>query len=218
MKILAIDFSSPCRSVAVVSGPPSTPVLLGRSIQTGQEHTHAIEMIHASLEQARCEREEIECIAIGIGPGSYTGIRSAIAVAQGWQLALPVSLCAISSMDCIAAEAWAQGLRGLVHLLVDAQRNEFYYAAYALSAEGWTHCEPVHLASRDEVQAKARSGGILAGPENLGIDSVQIIHPDAAQLGYLALKTDQRINGGQIQPIYLRETQFVKAPPPRISI
>ena len=49
--------------------------------------------------------EEIDCLAIGIGPGSYTGIRAAISIAQAWQLARSVNLLSISSVDCLAAAA-----------------------------------------------------------------------------------------------------------------
>ena len=44
-------------------------------------------MAAEALQAAQLERGQVECLAIGIGPGSYTGIRCAIALTQGWQLA-----------------------------------------------------------------------------------------------------------------------------------
>ena len=52
-------------------------------------------MIESALAEAKIEREQIEVIAVGLGPGSYTGIRAAISVAQGWQLARGVKLLGV---------------------------------------------------------------------------------------------------------------------------
>ena len=95
MKILAVEFSSPQRSAAVVQSGGATgggvpPLLLGRA---GRPTGHrALGLVEEALQHARCEREEIEAIAVGLGPGSYTGIRGAIALAQGWQLGRGVGL------------------------------------------------------------------------------------------------------------------------------
>ena len=56
-------------------------------VETGTGGTVAFEMIRSALHEAKLEREQIEVLAIGLGPGSYTGIRIALAIAQGWQLA-----------------------------------------------------------------------------------------------------------------------------------
>ena len=82
MKILALEFSSQQRSVAIVD---DSGVL--SEITTDQLKTGPLVLIEQALQQAQIGREEIQRLGIGIGPGSYTGIRSAIAVAQGWQLA-----------------------------------------------------------------------------------------------------------------------------------
>src|SRR6185369_2187233 len=108
MKILALEFSSPQRSVAVCSvrkdesdESPSSPLKgfgtriirpsegsVSEVVETTASNTmKSLSLVEATLKQAGLEREEIECLAIGLGPGSYTGIRVAIALAQGWQLA-----------------------------------------------------------------------------------------------------------------------------------
>src|ERR1043165_2902603 len=83
MKILAIEFSSSQRSVAVLDGTE----VRGAAMETATRETHAFQFISRALADAGWDRKEIECIAVGLGPGSYTGIRSAIAIAQGWQFA-----------------------------------------------------------------------------------------------------------------------------------
>ena len=104
MKILALEFSSGQRSVAVLSSSGVSEV-----VESGGRNTNAIGMIDAALRDAKVDREQIECLALGIGPGSYTGIRVAIALAQGWQLARGVRLLGISGAESIAAQARTDG-------------------------------------------------------------------------------------------------------------
>jgi tRNA threonylcarbamoyl adenosine modification protein YeaZ len=109
-------------------------------------------LVEQSLREAGVEREQIDCLAIGIGPGSYAGIRSAIALAQGWQLAREIKLLAISSVECIAEQARLLGLRGRTHIVIDAQRNEFYVATYEVAETRVQNLSPLALATLAEVQ------------------------------------------------------------------
>src|SRR6476620_717256 len=103
----------------------------------------AIELVEKALAHAKVEREQIECIAVGIGPGSYTGIRGAISLAQGWQLARGVKLLGISSVECVAAQAQRDNLFGEIAVIVDAQRDEFYVGKYTVDTNGFTETEPL---------------------------------------------------------------------------
>jgi len=115
MKVLALEFSSPQRSVAVVQGSAGTGhSSLSESVEVGAGAAKTFGLVERVLNEARLEREQIECLAVGLGPGSYTGIRAAIALAQGWQLARGVRLLGISSVECLAAQAQAEGLRNRV--------------------------------------------------------------------------------------------------------
>ena len=218
MKILALEFSSPQRSVAVVQERTDAGLFcLGEAIETGARSTNALGLVEEALRQAQLERAQIECLVVGLGPGSYTGIRLGIALAQGWQLARPVKLLGLSSAECLAAQAQAEGIFGRVHVVIDAQRNEFYVAGYDLSAEARREIEPLHLASLPDVQARQQAGGILIGPEvTKWLPASRVLYPRAATLGRLARGRTDFVAGEELKPIYLRETQFVKAPPPRI--
>ena len=213
MKILAVEFSSAQRGVAVVvDGHPR-----GTAVETAARETRAFDLITRALAEAGVEREQIECLTIGLGPGSYTGIRSAVALAQGWQLALPVKLLGISSVECLAAEAQAKAWFGAVSLIVDAQRNELYVARYEVGPDGCREIEPLKLATPDEVRARASAGEIVAGPEaDRWFAGGRVLFPGAATLGKLAAGRAHFVPGEKLEPIYLRETNFVKAPPPRI--
>jgi len=212
MKILALEFSSSQRSVAVARRDE-----LSEIIESGADANAPLIMIEDALRQAELEREQIECIAVGLGPGSYTGIRSAIALAQGWQLARSVQLLGISSAHCIAAQAQADGLRGRFSVTVDAQREEFYLGTYQLSDAGCGEIESLRIVGNAELQKHFDNGSVLIGPEVARwFPSARTVYPRAAMLCHLALNRTDYIAGEKLEPIYLRETKFVKAPPPRI--
>lgn len=218
MKILAFEFSSSRRSVAVVeSGAELAPRLLGSASETGQRSVKALALVECVLREANLEREQIECIAVGLGPGSYTGVRAAISLAQGWQLARGVKLIGVSSADCLADQAWANGWFGRVTAVIDAQRNEVYLAGYEIGEAGWRETEPLRLATLEEAHLRRQASHLLVGPEvGRWFEEGRLLFPDAGSAGRLAAGRSDFIQGEELKPIYLRETSFVKAPPPRI--
>jgi tRNA threonylcarbamoyl adenosine modification protein YeaZ len=220
MKILAVEFSSRQRSVAVVQAGASgahAPVASAQVVETGARSSKALGLVEEALRVAQLDRAQVECLAIGLGPGSYVGIRSAIALAQGWQLARCVKILGLSSVDCLAAQAQADGIYGRVHVVIDAQRKEFYLASYELTAEIRRATEPLRLATLEEVRARVQAGGTLIGPEAAHwFPGGRSLCPSAATLGRLAWGRTDFSPGEAMEPIYLRETQFVKAPRPRI--
>jgi tRNA threonylcarbamoyladenosine biosynthesis protein TsaB len=213
MKILALEFSSGQRSVAIFDDGR----LLSRAEETGARQNRAFGLIETVLREAGLEREDVECLAVGLGPGSYTGIRLAIALAQGWQLALGTKILGVSSADCLAAQAQREGIFGLVHVVIDAQRNEFYLAGYHVEAAGIREEEPLHLAAMNDVSARAGPGERIVGSEAIRwFPAARALFPDAAMLGQLAAARNDFRPGETLEPIYLRETSFVKAPPLRV--
>ena len=215
MKILALEFSSPQRSVAVLNAEASGRVLAsGEVIESAPGNTmKPLGMVEGALQQAGLEREQIERLVIGLGPGSYTGIRAAIALAQGWSLGREVALQGVSSAECLAAQAQADGLRGRVNVVIDAQRGEFYLAGYDLDEVAAREVEPLRIVPLVAAQATAT----LIGPEvTRWFPNSRVVFPRAATLAQLALPRTDFLPGEKIEPIYLRETTFVKAPPPRI--
>ena len=218
MKILALEFSSPQRSAAVIEGRTGVPpVLLGCARASDDHQRRGLALVDAALREARVEREEIACLAVGLGAGSYTGIRSAIAIAQGWQLARSVRLLGVCTVECLAAQAQADGILGRVNIVIDAQRQEFYSARYEIAATERREVERLHLAAFEEVERHSRAGEILIGPEvTQWFPAGRVLFPDAATLGWLASARTDFVQGENLEPIYLRQTSFVKAPPPRV--
>jgi tRNA threonylcarbamoyl adenosine modification protein YeaZ len=214
MKILALEFSSERRSVAVLDGARLAGEVVAES---GGRRLQAFSLIEAALGQAGWERESVDCLAVGLGPGSYTGIRSAIAVAQGWQTARGVALLGLGSAAALAAQAQAGGWRGRIHLLIDAQRGEFYSASYEVGPAAAENVLPLRLITPMEAASLAQTGALVVGPDlQPRFPTAIILQPSAAALGKLAVGRQDFLPGDRLEPIYLRATTFVKAPAPRV--
>jgi tRNA threonylcarbamoyl adenosine modification protein YeaZ len=215
MKILALEFSSPVRGVAVsIDG-----ALRGQAEERGGRSTHVFGLIDAALRESGLRREEIECIAVGTGPGSYAGIRTAIAIAQGWQLALGINLLGISSADSLAAHATETGAKKFFYVGIDAQREEVFLARYEVTASGARIVAPFHCAD-DADWGRIAGGETCYRPDLLETDELGMIAlpPPAAALARLASGRSDFIAGFALEPIYLRRAEFVKAPPPKFGV
>lgn len=204
MTILALDFSSDERSVALAR---DGKVLAEAVERGGGRATNAFALIEKVLAEAKIRREEIETIAVGLGPGSYTGIRAAIALAQGWQLARGVKLLGISSAEAIATQAQRAEIFGHVNVAIDAQRGEFYLATWEISATECREISPLKIVTAAEMDSLKAVGEILVGPVK-----EKILFPAASILAQLAETRQDFLPGEDLTPIYLRATAFVKAP------
>jgi tRNA threonylcarbamoyladenosine biosynthesis protein TsaB len=208
MTILALEFSSAQRSAAVARGE----FILGEAMESGGRSMAAFAMIENVLARAKVEREEIEVMVVGLGPGSYTGVRAAIALAQGWQLARGTKTMGVSSVAAIAEQARVEKLFGRVNIVVDAQRGEFYFATFDLGQTAFSEIAPLKILPMTEVQSRAKAGEIVIGPEAAKFfPNGRTIFPSASAVAALAVGCGDFLAGEKLEPIYLRETNFVKA-------
>ncbi|HTR40540.1 MAG TPA: tRNA (adenosine(37)-N6)-threonylcarbamoyltransferase complex dimerization subunit type 1 TsaB [Pseudomonadales bacterium] len=214
MTILALEFSSGQRSVAVSRGT----AVLSEAIETGGRNTAAFGMIENVLAGAKIQREEVEAVAVGLGPGSYTGIRAAIALAQGWQLACGIKTTGVSSVVAMAAQLRAEKIFGRVSIIVNAQRQEFYLATYEITEAASKELEPLKILPAAEVCLRLEKGEILVGPEaSKFFPGSRDFFPHARMTAMLAAEFGNFLPGEKLEPIYLRETNFIKAQPPVFS-
>jgi tRNA threonylcarbamoyladenosine biosynthesis protein TsaB len=205
MTILALEFSSEQRSVAVaVDGS-----VLHEAIETGGRGTTAFAMIDKVLSGAKLEREQIQVIGVGLGPGSYTGIRTAIALAEGWKLAREVRVTGVSSVAAIVAVAQAEKILGPVTVVINAQREEFYCATYDIAETEWTETAPLKILSRADVLSVSQ-GRLMIGPEAPKFPGGRLIFPSATAVAKLVFARNDGQGRETLEPIYLRETSFVK--------
>jgi tRNA threonylcarbamoyladenosine biosynthesis protein TsaB len=204
MTLLALEFSSERRSAALARDG----VILAEAAETGGRATNAFGLIDRALAESKIPRDEIEAVAVGLGPGSYTGIRAAIAVAQGGQLARSIKLLGIPSVEALAAQAQAEKIFGRVNVVVDAQRGEFYLATWEISDAGRREISPLKIVAAAEIEKRQRDGETFTGPET-GI----ILFPAAAMVARLVSSRNHFAGDDPLEPVYLRKTNFIKASP-----
>ena len=211
MTILALEFSSPLHSVAVWAGDG----VRGRAVERGVRHVKPFALIDSALQQAGVAREDIDCLAVGLGPGSHAGIRIAIAIAQGWQLARGTKLAGLSSADCAAQQFALQGEAASFSVVIDAQRGEFFAARYGVADRRAQRLEAFRVMT-DADWERQRAGERFIRPDVLEHGPAWLASPpDAATLARLAAQTAEFVPGPALEPVYLRPAEFVKAPLPR---
>ena len=99
-------------------------------------NTQLLPGIDETLASHGVAREDIACVAVGRGPGSFTGVRIAMATAKGVASALEVPLIGVSSLDAVAWNAWAADVRGPLAVVADAMRKEVYPVRFVLGDAG----------------------------------------------------------------------------------
>ena len=215
MTILSLEFSSSVRSVAVWTGrtPPQAQIEVTATDERGSR-IHPISLIDQALQQSRLNPREINLIAVGLGPGSYTGVRSAIAIVKGWSLSFAIKMVGISSADAVAEEAMKSGIVGAFHVVIDAQRDEFYVADYESDGRVASLQNELRILTRHQI---SKLEAPFTGPtlNALGLSGTEI-NPRARVVSQIAERRGEAASTADLVPIYLRETALIKAPPPRI--
>ena len=131
MNLLGLETSSTVGSVAVET-PGGTLV---REIATPREQTAQIlALIDELLREAGIGLPDLDGIAFGRGPGSFTGLRVSVAVAQGLAAVAGMPLLPVSSLLCLAERAWREHGCERALVCVDAHMGEVYWAHDASGA------------------------------------------------------------------------------------
>ena len=134
MNLLALDTSTDTLSVAVQRGDALWQHSGPGAAQTS---THLIPAIQALMAEAGLQFSELQAIAFGRGPGSFTGLRTACSIAQGLAFAARVPVLPMDTLLVVAEEARVlHGCTDLVAVL-DARMNEVYHAAYHFAGGRW---------------------------------------------------------------------------------
>jgi tRNA threonylcarbamoyladenosine biosynthesis protein TsaB len=217
MKILAFEFSSNHRSVAAVEREAAGGFrLLAEAVEAATRQTPAFRLADEVLARAGWTKSEVGCVAVCLGPGSYTGIRMSLAIAQGWQLMTGGKVCAIDAPSCLAEKLWRAGERGHVVLAIDAMRGEFYAAEYQLNDAGWKAASELRITTKAELEVYQTDGKKVFGPDlQKAFPSALPLYAQAGIVAELAAKRGQFKAANELEPIYLREVTFVKNPPTR---
>ncbi len=181
--ILAIEASGPRCSVALGDGN----FLFERTLDRPREH-HALVLALASelLAEAGKQPADLAAIAFGRGPGSFTGVRIAVAFAQGLGFALSLPLVPVCSLHALALDAHrragADGAETRVAVAVDAHMGELYCALFQREGDAVV---PLPLPVLQQVSHHVFPAGcapadtLLAGD---GWTQYPAIRPEAARL------------------------------------
>jgi len=131
MNLLAIETATECCSVALVAGAR----LHERSELAPRRHAELLlPMCEAVLAEAGLARRDLDVLAVGRGPGAFTGVRIGVALAQGMAMALDIPVLPVSSLAALALEA--QPDDAAILAVIDARMGDVYAAAYRRGAAG----------------------------------------------------------------------------------
>lgn len=132
MKILAIETSTSCQSVAIVDG---SQILINHSQDAGKAHgTLLLPTIDRSLSEAGLKLGNLDGLACSIGPGSFTGIRVGIATCLGLRAATNLPIALVPTLEALA---WnARGMTCAICPVLTNRRGEVYWAIFRWTTDG----------------------------------------------------------------------------------
>ena len=212
--ILTIDASSSLCSVALnINGE-----LVWNTEEQPRRHAQRLlPMIDDILADSGVSRSQLDGLAFGRGPGSFTGIRIAVSVAQGLSLGLDLPVCGVSSLESVAlAAALNEQGAGKVLALMDAHMGEVFWGQFDV-IDGMTKAGGAEQVGSPELCLAEIDAfkGVLAGDGlNLGAFEVlssdyATIQPEARIMAALAEREWNNDNFGSPDnqlPVYLRNS------------
>ncbi|QUT13382.1 tRNA (adenosine(37)-N6)-threonylcarbamoyltransferase complex dimerization subunit type 1 TsaB [Rahnella inusitata] len=228
-RILAIDTATEACSVAIYNQGET----LAHFELCAREHTQRIlPLVQQILAEAGLTLSQLDALAFGRGPGSFTGVRIGIGVAQGLAFGAELPLLPVSTLQTMAQGAYRQ--TGAEHVLaaIDARMGEVYWGEFSRDTQGVWHGEGTEKVIKPEqllVHAAELSGrfatvgtGWETYPHLLGESSVaelfdgKMLLPQAEDMLPLALQLWEngvRVDPQDAEPTYLRnEVTWKKLP------
>ncbi len=135
MNLLAFELSTEACSVAVLAGGE---VRERHEIAPRKHAEYALPWADALLAEAGLAKSQLDAVAVGRGPGAFTGVRLGISVAQGIALALDLPTVPVSTLRALALRALPLGAGDGAQVLaaIDARMREVYVARFRLAVEG----------------------------------------------------------------------------------
>jgi tRNA threonylcarbamoyladenosine biosynthesis protein TsaB len=227
-KILAIETATEACSVALL--------YKGEILQRFEHRPQAqadlvLPMIDSVLAEAGLKTSDLYAVAFGRGPGSFTGLRIAAAVAQGIATASDLPVIPVSTLATVAQGVYREHGHRAVLAAIDARMQEIYWACYRLEGEIMTLTgveqvsppEAVSVSIAEEIWAGACSGW-RAYPEVLGSrleNFIEAVYPQfwprAAHLLELAQplwRRGETVDAAEALPVYLRNNVAQPKIPP----
>lgn len=211
VNVLALDTSTNSLSLALLQD--GTVICeASRDVKTG----HAgiiLKVIDEMLIKGGMKREAVGLIAVGTGPGSFTGLRIGIATAKGLASALGCPMAGVPSLDVIAQAALPSPMQ--IMPVIDAKKRELFCAVYAKDGSrltGFMNLKPEAAASLINEDTLLLGNGCSLYRDILSEMSGGFYHegpadlwnPKAAVLAGIALEKSVDTFHDEVQPIYVR--------------
>lgn len=209
MKVLAFDSSSQALSVALLE---DQKIVAQTSLNQKQNHSVTLmPTIDFLMTQVAWQPRDLERIVVAQGPGSYTGLRVAVATAKTLAYALQIEVVGLSSLLALTDV----GFSGLVIPLIDARRNHVYAGFYlngiSQQADAYMSFEQVLQVAKDWSGDVCFVGEVEAFrqqiEEVLPSADIKASLPSAALLGRLAQKLPAFANVHDLVPNYLKRVE-----------
>jgi len=217
MRVLALDTSTECCSVALLLGGD----MRLRAEITERSHADLVlPMVDALLTEAGLVLEDLDGIAFGRGPGAFTGLRIAAGVVQGLAFGAGLGVAPVSSLAAVAAQV-AAAPGEVVLACNDARMGEVYWGVFRRDADGLVSAlAPESVSAPDRVgegappaahaagNALARHPALAARLAAQGLQLHEGLLPRAdaiARLGARVLAAGQGLPADQALPVYVRD-------------
>ena len=213
MRILALDSSTDWLSVALCDGDRCEE--RGERAATAASE-RALPIAQSLLAAAGLRVRDLDGIAFGAGPGSFTGVRIACGIAQGLALAADIPVVGIATLLALAHGAWRAHGTASVFACLDARMREVYVAAYRRAGDAWQAEMDPAVRKPDDVSAPpgtwhGAGDGFAAYPalaRRLALASVDAAAvPSARAIGELALPrfaAGEGVAAAHAEPLYVR--------------
>ncbi|KAA9001765.1 tRNA (adenosine(37)-N6)-threonylcarbamoyltransferase complex dimerization subunit type 1 TsaB [Affinibrenneria salicis] len=227
-RILALDTATEACSAALWNDGE----LLSLFEICPREHTQRIlPMVRQLLAESGLALTDLDALAFGCGPGSFTGVRIGTGIAQGLALGADLPMIGVSSLATMAQGAWRRSEADRVLVAIDARMGEVYWGPYRRDAQGlWQGEADEAVLTPQQVQEKcaalagdwARAGtGWQTWPQLVNHPAItlrdsDVLLPAAQDMIPLALaqwQAGRTLRVEQAQPRYLRnEVAWKKLP------
>lgn len=235
MKYLAIDASTEACSVALlINNAANERQIITRYELCPQSHSlRLLPMVDEALKEAGCKVQDLDGLIYGQGPGSFTGVRIGIGVAQGLAFSAELPVVGVSTLQTMAQMAFEQQQQTQVLAAIDARMSEVYTGYYVVDEQGIMQSKideavlkPNLLAAHYQ-QFTLPSFAVGTGwdayaadlsPLKQQAESPEILFPTAQamlKIGIAAFEQGKGVSAEYAQPVYVRDTVSWKKLPGR---
>lgn len=194
-----------------------------------QQHSHLIfPMLEKLLGSAGLSQHQIDLVAFGRGPGSFTGVRLATSIAQSIAFASDIPVVPVSTLRALAQQAWRIYQNTHVISALDARLTQIFYGCFTVRDKHMEHCGNEILCHPQPLQREPNSSdtnwtGIGSGWdryfEKLKGKWIKTAYPQACDIASLALQDYAKgysVSPLEVKPVYIRNQ--VAHPPSKNNV